>query len=115
MSEIKLREGSTVQINTVVAVIGGSALGSAVSTTAAVPASAKPASTPSISAASQPVAASAGTNEKLRSSPLVRRIAKDNNLDLRQISGTGSGGRITKDDALKFLAENGAGASAPIA
>jgi 2-oxoglutarate dehydrogenase E2 component (dihydrolipoamide succinyltransferase) len=45
----------------------------------------------------------------------VRRIAKDNNLDLRQLQGTGAGGRITKEDALKFLAENGAGASSPAA
>jgi 2-oxoglutarate dehydrogenase E2 component (dihydrolipoamide succinyltransferase) len=58
-------------------------------------------------------AASAGTNDKLRSSPLVRRIAKDNHLDLKLIPGTGAGGRITKDDTLKFLAEKGAGTVAP--
>jgi len=113
LSEIKVPEGATVQINTVVAVIGGSATGSAASAAPAVAAPAKTA-TPA-PAASEAVAASAGTTEKLRSSPLVRRIAKDNHLDLRQISGTGSGGRITKDDALKFLAENGAGATAPAA
>ena len=113
LSEIKVPEGATVQINTVVAVIGGSATGSAASAAPAVAAPAKTA-TPA-PAASEAVAASAGTTDKLRSSPLVRRIAKDNHLDLRQISGTGSGGRITKDDALKFLAENGAGATAPAA
>ena len=113
LSEIKVPEGATVQINTVVAVIGGPATGSAASAAPAVAAPAKTA-TPA-PAASEAVAASAGTTEKLRSSPLVRRIAKDNHLDLRQISGTGSGGRITKDDALKFLAENGAGATAPAA
>ena len=113
LSEIKVPEGATVQINTVVAVIGGPATGSAASAAPAVAAPAKTA-TPA-PAALEAVAASAGTTEKLRSSPLVRRIAKDNHLDLRQISGTGSGGRITKDDALKFLAENGAGATAPAA
>ena len=113
LSEIKVPEGATVQINTVVAVIGGPATGSAASAAPAVAAPAKTA-TPA-PAASEAVAASAGTTDKLRSSPLVRRIAKDNHLDLRQISGTGSGGRITKDDALKFLAENGAGATAPAA
>jgi 2-oxoglutarate dehydrogenase E2 component (dihydrolipoamide succinyltransferase) len=35
-------------------------------------------------------------------------------LDLRQIPGTGAGGRITKDDTLKFLAEKGAGTAAPV-
>ena len=113
LREIKVPEGATVQINTVVAVIGGPATGSAASAAPAVAAPAKTA-TPA-PAASEAVAASAGTTDKLRSSPLVRRIAKDNHLDLRQISGTGSGGRITKDDALKFLAENGAGATAPAA
>ena len=111
LSEIKVPEGTTVQINTVVAVIGGSASAAASPKPSAPDAGAK-------AAAPAPVAsetASAGTTEKLRSSPLVRRIAKDNNLDLRQLQGTGAGGRITKDDALKFLAENGAGASAPTA
>jgi pyruvate dehydrogenase E2 component (dihydrolipoamide acetyltransferase) len=117
LSEIKVPEGTTVQINTVVAVIGGAAAGAApaaastpVATAKAAPAASAPVSVP----ASVAPAASAGTTEKLRSSPLVRRIAKDNNLDLRQISGTGSGGRITKEDTLKFLAENGAGTSAPV-
>jgi 2-oxoglutarate dehydrogenase E2 component (dihydrolipoamide succinyltransferase) len=49
----------------------------------------------------------------VRSSPLVRRIAKDNNLDLRQIAGAGAGsglgGRITKEDALRWLSEHGPG------
>ena len=113
LSEIKVPEGATVQINTVVAVIGGTAAvpASKASTSSAPAAEAKAVTTQSTEAP----AASAGTTEKLRSSPLVRRIAKDNNLDLHRISGTGAGGRITKEDALKFLAENGAGASAPVA
>jgi 2-oxoglutarate dehydrogenase E2 component (dihydrolipoamide succinyltransferase) len=43
----------------------------------------------------------------------VRRIAKDNNLDLSQIAGSGSEGRITKDDVLAHLAHRGLGASTP--
>jgi len=116
LSEIKVAEGATVQVNTVVAVIGGSA-----SPASAAPVDSAPAESPtpvSLSAVGPETpaapAASAETTEKLRSSPLVRRIAKDNNLDLRQIPGTGAGGRITKDDALKFLAEKGAGATAAI-
>src|SRR5206468_4017422 len=51
----------------------------------------------------------------IRSSPLVRKIAKDKNIDLNNLagSGTGAGGRITKDDILNFVQTHGAGASAP--
>ncbi|MFZ1086208.1 MAG: dihydrolipoamide acetyltransferase family protein [Terracidiphilus sp.] len=49
---------------------------------------------------------------KLRSSPLVRRIAKQHNLDLSRIAGSGSEGRITKEDVLKYLNQNGPGSSA---
>ncbi|WP_263355793.1 2-oxo acid dehydrogenase subunit E2 [Acidicapsa ligni] len=111
LSEIKVPEGTTVQINTVVAVIGGSASGAA----ASAPAAAVAAVSAPAAVASATANPSAGTTDKLRSSPLVRRIAKDNNLDLRQIAGTGTGGRITKDDTLKFLATNGAGSTAPAA
>jgi pyruvate dehydrogenase E2 component (dihydrolipoamide acetyltransferase) len=110
LSEIKVPEGTTVQINTVVAVIGGSASAAASAPAASTLAPAKAAAPVP---AATPIAASAGTTEKLRSSPLVRRIAKDNNLNLAQIPGTGAGGRITKEDALKFLASNGAGTTAP--
>jgi pyruvate dehydrogenase E2 component (dihydrolipoamide acetyltransferase) len=98
LSEIKVPEGSTVSINTVVAVIGGAAgkPAAAPSTPAAAPAS--------VSApAPQPVAASASETERLRSSPLVRKIAKDNNVDLAQIPGSGASGRITKADILGHL------------
>jgi len=39
-----------------------------------------------------------------RSSPLVRKIAKEHNVDISQIHGTGIAGRVTKDDILEFLA-----------
>jgi len=122
LSEIKIAEGNTVQINTVVAVIGGAAGGSAktapapAATTAAPPAS-EPATLPSSHAA--PAASSpqspqaAASTERLRSSPLVRRIAKENSVDLKQIPGTGSAGRITKEDILGFISNAGASASAP--
>jgi pyruvate dehydrogenase E2 component (dihydrolipoamide acetyltransferase) len=96
LSEIKFPEGSIVQINTVVAVIGG---GAGKPAAAAAPAPVKP-------AAAAPVAetpAAAASSEKLRSSPLVRKIAKDNNVDLAQVPGTGSAGRITKTDILSHL------------
>ncbi len=55
----------------------------------------------------------AGEQERLRSSPLVRRIAKEHNVDLTEVPGTGLGGRITKDDIEAFIARHGAAAPAP--
>ena len=56
--------------------------------------------------------AEASDQERVRSSPLVRRIAKENNVDLTKVSGTGIGGRITKDDIEAFIAKHGAGGPA---
>ena len=127
LTEIKVAEGTTVEINTVVAVIGGTGAGAGTSVPPAQPTgktSASATATPSAPAAEkkQPEAAvkseapsgeSAGAGGRIRSSPLVRRIAKDNNLDLSQISGTGSAGRITKGDALGYLEQHGKGSAVP--
>jgi len=43
-------------------------------------------------------------------SPLVRRLASEHGIDLGQVSGTGTGGRITKNDVLGFVATQGAAA-----
>ncbi len=99
LSEIKVPEGSTVQINTVVAVIGGAAGKPAAPAAAKAAPAAAPA--PSAPAATAPAAASEG--ERVRSSPLVRKIAKDNNVDLSQVPGTGASGRITKSDIVGHL------------
>ncbi len=119
LTDIKVAEGNTVEINTVVAVIGGTAGATAPATAAPAASEKKPAPTPQLSAAPAPqpsaaTTAAAATGEKQRSSPLVRRIAKENNLDLSQIPGTGAGGRITKEDALAFLGQRGK-SSAPAA
>jgi 2-oxoglutarate dehydrogenase E2 component (dihydrolipoamide succinyltransferase) len=122
LSEIKVTEGNTVQINTVVAVIGGASGGttaSAPTTTTAAPPATEPATIPSLHAApaaSSPQSpAAAASTDRLRSSPLVRRIAKDNSVDLKQIPGSGSSGRITKEDILGFLSKTGPAAAAPAA
>jgi 2-oxoglutarate dehydrogenase E2 component (dihydrolipoamide succinyltransferase) len=111
LSEIKVDAGNTVQINTVVAVIGGGAA------KASAPAAAAPAPTAAaLPAASAPAAessAAASHGERLRSSPLVRKIAKEHQLDLRQVPGTGSSGRITKDDILQYLEKGGADKGGP--
>jgi len=46
-----------------------------------------------------------------RSSPLVRKIAKEHNIDISQIHGTGIAGRVTKDDILAFI--GGSASAAP--
>jgi 2-oxoglutarate dehydrogenase E2 component (dihydrolipoamide succinyltransferase) len=110
LSEIKVEAGNTVQINTVVAVIGA---GGAAAPPVAQPAA--PSAQPAPAAAEAAPELETGeeeTGERVRSSPLVRRIARENNLDLRQVPGTGSAGRITKEDILGFLAKGGAPAVA---
>jgi pyruvate dehydrogenase E2 component (dihydrolipoamide acetyltransferase) len=108
LTEIKVPEGSTVTINTVVAVIGGGAGKAAAAPAKAAPAAAAPA--PTAPAAS---AASASAGERGRSSPLVRKIAQENKVDLAQVAGTGSAGRITKEDILGHLEGKPAAAAAP--
>ena len=108
LTAIKVQEGATVTINTVVAVIGGGAAPAAVAPAAAAP---TPAATPAPAAAPAPVTASASAGEGLRSSPLVRKIASENNVDLSQVPATGASGRITKQDILGHL-EGGAPAAA---
>jgi pyruvate dehydrogenase E2 component (dihydrolipoamide acetyltransferase) len=122
LREIRAEEGATVQINTVVAVIGGSAAAGGGAPTSA-PASAAAPQIPAAVTGTQAGAAAepdhapgTGNGGRLRSSPLVRRIAKENNVDLGRVAGSGSAGRITKEDVLKYLSERGPGrADVPLA
>jgi 2-oxoglutarate dehydrogenase E2 component (dihydrolipoamide succinyltransferase) len=82
---------------------------------------APPAAAPAPQPAAAPVAASAqavaappadrGPRSQILS-PLVRKLAGEHGVDLAQVSGTGTGGRITKNDVLGFVASRGAGAPA---
>ncbi len=131
LQEIKVAEGTTVQVNTVVASIAADGEGAAAPAPAKAAAPAKqaePAAAPpqpekkvSEAAPAQPEPAraqqkeviefpQAGEEDHVRSSPLVRRIARDNNVNLSQVQGTGLGGRITKQDILDYLEK---GAPAP--
>jgi pyruvate dehydrogenase E2 component (dihydrolipoamide acetyltransferase) len=117
LSEIKVQAGTTVQINTVVATIGVAGAAPAASkpaaaapAQAAAPAPAAPA--PAAETETESDIADAESGERVRSSPLVRRIARENNLDLRNVPGTGSAGRITKEDILGYLAKGAAPAPA---
>jgi len=104
LAEIKVPEGATVQVNTVVAVIGeGVAKASAKPETAEQP-------QPAVryqSAPQQQYAAEQAVAQmpfgRIRSSPLVRRIAQEHGVNLAQVRGTGSEARITKDDILLFI------------
>jgi len=123
LKEIKVGEGQTVPIQTIVGVID--AAGSAApapapaKTVAAAPAAAPAPAAPRPSAAAPaaaPVAAalvsSGSTGERIHSSPLVRRMAKEHGIDLSTIEGTGAGGRISKQDIEAVIASPGAPAVA---
>jgi len=100
LTEIKVQEGQTVTVSSVVAVIGGAAAASAIAAKPAAPApTATAPPTPTPAAAST----SAVTGDSLRSSPLVRKIAKENNVDLAAVLVTGASGRITKQDILGHM------------
>ena len=94
LTAIRVKEGETVTVGSVVAVIGGGAAKAAAPVAAAASASVPAAES---GGAGQP---SASAGEAPRSSPLVRKIAAENKVDLHQVSGTGSAGRITKSDIL---------------
>ncbi|HTB91559.1 MAG TPA: dihydrolipoamide acetyltransferase family protein [Candidatus Sulfotelmatobacter sp.] len=126
LKEIKIAEGQTVPIQTIVAVIDGA--GSAAASApapAASPAKAAPAPAPAaakpaapapaapVSAPVAPPAASSGSTERIHSSPLVRRLAKEHGVDLSAIEGSGAGGRITKEDIEAVIAGQSAPAAAP--
>ena len=99
LSEIKIPEGATVTINTVVAVIGGTAAQKSAGPAAA----SKPPALPTAAPSPATEAPAALEGERVRSSPLVRKIAKDNNVDLSRVAGTGASGRITKTDIVSHL------------
>ena len=150
LTEIRHKEGETVPVNSVVAVIGPStSLGAGTAgakaeapapapdaprAQASTPAPAKqqgdgssaplsaapappaPAAPPQTSRpepppAQKPASAAApqSSEEALRqrSSPLVRRIAKEHNVDISEIQGSGIAGRVTKDDILGFIEHGG--------
>ena len=121
LQDIKVQEGNTVQVNTVVGTIAGEGETVAAPPAAARPspappaaAPAKPESTPAPSAPPPPAGPAAREpQDHSRSSPLVRKIAREHDVDLSQIAGTGLGGRITKQDILSFLERQETAAGTP--
>ena len=129
LQDIKVVEGNTVQVNTVVGTIAGDGEATAPSPAASkAPASAPAPPTktqtapqsPAVSAEPQSTAESAREGlvreeegDHARSSPLVRKIAREHNVNLSQVPGTGMGGRITKQDIMTFL-DRAETAAAPV-
>jgi 2-oxoglutarate dehydrogenase E2 component (dihydrolipoamide succinyltransferase) len=118
LGEIKAAEGSTVQVNSVVGVItdgdGAAAKPAPPAAAPAKPAAPAPAKQETAPAPASPVNGTASEEaDDVRSSPLVRKLAKEHSVDLAQVQGTGLGGRVTKQDILAFV-EKGAEA-APVA
>jgi pyruvate dehydrogenase E2 component (dihydrolipoyllysine-residue acetyltransferase) len=118
LTDIKVQEGETVPVNSVVAEIGqpndvrgaGAAEGgSAVTASEAAPAKqqadgqSSPAPTPTDKTVAAVRSAQPSDNGRRRSSPLVRRIAKEHKVDITQIAGSGIGGRVTKHDILGYI------------
>ena len=110
LQEIKVTEGTTVGVNTVVGTIAAD--GEAAKPAAA---PAKPAQAPAAppkeekkAAPTLPAAPAAQEeDEEARSSPLVRKIAREHGVSLSQVTGTGLGGRITKQDIMQFIESQG--------
>jgi pyruvate dehydrogenase E2 component (dihydrolipoamide acetyltransferase) len=119
LQEIKVSEGTTVQVNTVVGTISSDGDGAAPAKAApaaekkSAPAPAAPKAESRPAAKAEPAAPAAQVHEDdehARSSPLVRKIAREHNVNLSQVEGTGLGGRITKQDIQAFI-EGQSGAS----
>ena len=125
LQEIKVTEGTTVGVNTVVGTIaadGEAAAAPAKPAAAAPPSAEKPVAAkaeekktaPSPPPSATPARAAHEEEEEARSSPLVRKIAREHGVSLSQVSGTGLGGRITKQDILSFIeSPSSAPAAAP--
>ena len=101
ITRIVIPEGETVKVGTEIAVIGDA------STPAPQDGSA-PGASPDAAPAQAPPAAGEGppepdTEGRPRTSPLVRRLAREHGVDLAQVAGTGAGGRVRKEDMLAYL------------
>jgi pyruvate dehydrogenase E2 component (dihydrolipoamide acetyltransferase) len=129
LAEIIVQEGQTVPVSTVVARLE-TEVGAAIPAPAAAPAKeaakaepvkmaqAPAASSSSASSASSAVKGGSGNGNSLedrlrtKSSPLVRKIAAEHNLEISGLQGTGISGRVTKRDIMQFLESGGGSAAA---
>lgn len=106
--EIRIQEDEEAEVGQVLAIIGDSSAAAPAAPAAPAPAAAAPApATPATPAA--PAA-----DGEAYVTPLVRKLAKDNGIDLSTVKGTGVGGRIRKQDVQAAIAAKGS-AAAPAA
>lgn len=117
LTQILVRENETVAVNTVVGIIDGE--GATVQAPQPQAPAAKKTEAPAVPSApaapqaAPPPPAGRKAGEKVRSSPLVRRIAAEHNVDLALVPGTGLGGRVSKKDIQAYLAHARPAAAAP--
>ena len=109
LTEIRAKEGETVPVNHIVAIIDGApgavaaAPAPAASAPAAAPTPPAVAPTPPRIASPEAEPMSGEDLRRQKSSPVVRRIAAEHGVDIARIEGSGIGGRVTKQDILEFI------------
>ena len=116
LTEIRVAEGETVAVGTVIAVVGGAGAAPApapVATPAPAPVAAPapapvaaPAPAPAPVATPAPAPTPVAQSNKLLS-PVVRRLVNDHGINIDALQGTGPGGRITREDVLDYIDRNG--------
>lgn len=137
LTEIRVQAGETVPVGTVIAVVGASSGAVATSTPPPAPAAApapapaaapvpapvakpapapapRPAPAPAPAAAPKPApapavapAARTAVSSNLLLSPVVRRLVNEHGIDVAALTGTGPGGRITREDVLDYIDAHG--------
>lgn len=128
LQQILIPEGQTVPIGHPIAIIGDSATpvaatpsappvttqGSAPSASAATSVTAQAVAPAPVAASTTPAPAVGGDdNGRIKASPVARRLAEELGIDLRQVVGTGPGGRIIKENVEEFAARRGAAGPVP--
>ena len=125
LTEIRVKEGETVSVGTVIAVVGSASASTAaapvvapapiVAPVAPAPVAQAPVVQPEPIRAAQPVAnVATATRTQLPTnasnkllSPVVRRLVADHGIDVNALVGTGPGSRITREDVLDYIDKNG--------
>ena len=117
LTAIRVPAGETVPVDSVVAVIAGAAGGAAPEVRASEPspaAAAVPEPAPGATPGPRTPGAEpapGGGDRPARVSPLVRRLAREHGVDVAEVTGTGSDGRVTGDDILRHVGARAAGAA----
>ncbi len=106
LTDIRVRAGETVPVDSVVATIAAAQDGAARDAVALPPAAAAEAPAPPEPPATPAAASDEAPEDRerpFRVSPLVRRLAREHRVDVREVTGTGSDGRVTRDDILRHV------------